>query len=254
TAPLGVNLSGTYTVNVAAGSIVGLDGNAVPAFSTAFAVADTIAPRVTNTTFSGRFVTIQFSEAMRASTITRDNVILNYLGPDRVLGTADDIALTADLRTLFAYDPATNRALIDLSDLPQSLLPNGDYALVVKDAVTDGVGNQLDGEFEGVRNGVFPSGDGVAGGTLFQFLRDQVLQAPLVSSLGLTAASDTGVPGDANTDLTQPIFSGQLAGLFPAAVGGVQVAIQFSGLHGGGLDLAPGFGGRGFTGNPDLVI
>lgn len=40
---------------------------------------------------------------------------------------------------------------------------------------------------------------------------------------------------------------------FPGTVSGLQVLVQFNGLHGGSFDLAPGGGGRGFVGSYDVL-
>jgi hypothetical protein len=78
--------------------------------------------------------------------------------------------------------------------------------------------------------------------------------APQIIALNLDPGSDTGIPGDQNTNQLQPRFNGQIRNPFPGAVGGLTVAIQYIQLHPFGLDLAVGPGGRGFIGNPDQLV
>ena len=64
--------------------------------------------------------------------------------------------------------------------------------------VLDQAGLVLDGEF----NGFFPSGDGVPGSTFVQDLGVQTLQPPTVAAVELDPSTDSGIPGDANTNDT----------------------------------------------------
>ncbi|MFO0956695.1 MAG: Ig-like domain-containing protein [Isosphaeraceae bacterium] len=205
-----------------------------------------MAPRITNTTFNSRTVTIQFSEPVQAATVNRTNITLTRVAfPSNVL-------LNSDPRLTVTYDASKNQAIIDLSNLPQTLLLSGTYQLLVSDAVKDLVGNSLDGEFFPNKN-VFPSGNGTAGGVFTQQFA-ATLRAPIIASLSLeqTNTSDSQILGDLNTQNARPWFTGSVKSLFPQATSGLQVAVSFSGLHGGTSDLALGFDGRGFVGTNDL--
>ncbi len=261
--PTGVVANGAYTVNVVAGSVTALNGKQLApqtpggqfAFTSSFNVQDVTAPRILNTNWVGRYVYIQFNEVMRGSTINRDTVLLS-----RVVGSGQpNFLINTDPRLAVYYDPNTNLAVIDLTNVPQSLLLSGDYFLTVTDQATDAVGNKLDGEFYPT-NSIFPSGNGTAGGNFVQRKANVVLQAPLIANLSLEPSSDTGIPLDGNTKLTQPFFVGRITSQFPAAIAGLQVALKFNSLlpPGQTMDgpngIQIGFGGRGFSGSPDLVV
>ena len=94
-------------------------------------------------------------------------------------------------------------------------MPTDDYAIVVKSGptgVTDLVGNELDGAF----NGTFPSGQWHPGHNFFEDLGLKTLQAPVLTTFQMTAATDTGIAGDQNTKDTQPVFMGQVYAPSPA--------------------------------------
>src|SRR5262249_54520669 len=141
-------------------------------------------------------------------------------------------------RVFFFYDQAHSRAIIDLSLLAQKDLPSDTYALVVDDKIRDLAGNRLDGEFRGI----FPSGNGGAGGSFIQVLTGLQLMAPQIASVSLDKASDTGIPGDQNTNQVRPKFVGKVNNAFPGTVGGVTIVAEFNSLpsHDGTLDLRPG--------------
>lgn len=243
--------NGAYTLNVLAGGVRSTDGKVLQplaagspyAYTTTFRVNDVIAPTILNTTFNSRTVTVQFSEPVQAATINATNITL--VNPSGVL-------LNADPRLSVTYDASRNQAIIDLTNLPQTLLLSGTYVLTVSDAVKDLVGNSLDGEFFPNKN-VFPSGNGTAGGVFVQHF-NATLRAPIIASLTLeqTSVSDTGILGDMNTQNARPWFTGNVRSVFPQATSGLLVAVSFSGLHGGTSDLGLGFGGRGFVGTNDL--
>ena len=149
----------------------------------------------------------------------------------------------------------TETATLDYSRLPQTSMPTDRYAIVMSAprrravGVTDLVGNELDGDFDGS----FPSGDGQPGGDFFEDLGLQTLQAPVITSFQMTTATDTGIPGDQNTNTSQPQFIGQVYNGFPGTVANLEVYVEFNGLHpelGGGFNLAVGGGGRGFCHQP----
>ena len=82
------------------------------------------------------------------------------------------------------------------------------------------------------------------------------LQAPVITTFQMTPATDTGIAGDQNTNITQPQFIGQVYNSFPGTVANLSVYVEFNGLHpalNGGFDLAVGGGGRGFTGTYDVL-
>ena len=66
----------------------------------------------------------------------------------------------------------------------------------------------------------------------------------------MTTQTDTGIPGDNNTNTSQPQFIGQVYNGFPGTVANLQVYVEFNGLHpelNGGFDLAVGGSGRGLA-------
>ncbi|RUL88389.1 S8 family serine peptidase [Tautonia sociabilis] len=249
TAPAGVSANGTYAFNLADGAITATDGSNLIGLTRAFILADQAAPRVQNTIFQGRIIVVQFSEAMRGSTITKENLMLVRTGWTGSFGRPENVVVTDDPRAVLFYDAANNRAIFDLRALPQSAMPSDIYALVVSDAVTDVAGNRLDGEF----NGRFPSGNGQTGGSFAQEL-PRLVEAPQVANFSLTAASDTGLPGDRGTNQNRPTFSGFAVASFPSTNVGLQVAIQFFQAHTSGFDLQVGPNGQGYVGNPDLIV
>ena len=262
--------NGNFTYKIQ-GNVISADGKPLQAATESFTLKDTIMPKVVNTTNAGRVFTVQFSEAMNQATINAQTLYLAYFNPS----TQSWVNPNNDPRFKISYNAATLTATLDYTNLNQTQLPSGRYALVVKagneilDAngkpvlgpngqptfepgVTDAAGNRLDGKF----SGVFPSGDGNPGGitedeNFIQNFPNVTLTAPMVTTLNLTPASDTGIAGDNNTSLNQPSFIGQVAASFPGTVSGLTVLIQFSGYHGGNFTLAPQ-GGRGYTGTYDI--
>ncbi|SIO62070.1 Subtilase family protein [Singulisphaera sp. GP187] len=255
--PIGVVANGNYSYKVQ-GGIVSTTGQALVASNPiSFTLNDTVAPVVANTFVNGRVITIQFSEAVRPSTINPTNIQLIRAGSDGSFGKPSNVNLSNDPRLKITYNPANFTATLDYSALDQSQFPSDQYALVILagdgggPGVTDVAGNFLDGEF----NGVFPSGNGVVTGNdrFTQFFGFRGLTAPLVTSFQLMDASDTGIKGDGITNANQPVFIGQVGASFPGTVAGLQVLVQFNGLHNGQFDLAPGGGGRGFVGTFDVL-
>ena len=248
--PAGARANGGFFYTIAAGSILAADAKPLVAYSGAFGVSDTTAPRVVNTNYVGRTLAVTFSEPLNPASVNKGNVYLIRTGASGVFGNPTNVAINQDPRILLGYDPASNTVIIDYSQIDQSQLPTDNYAIVVLDSVTDALGNPLDGEF----NGVFPSGNGVEGGIFTQFLGRLQLQAPQILSLALAPQSDTGIGGDQNTNQTLPFFLGQVSSVFPGAVAGLTVVAQFTGLRGGTLSLSQGLGGRGFTGADSLTL
>ena len=265
----GVNANGTFTESFAAGGVRGRDGKPNLAFTDTFRLADTVAPTITGTTFSGRIVRINFSAPLDPSTINRDSIRL-YRGT-RVPVTSNTL-VTNDPRAIIRYDAASNSVTIDLTALDQSLLPTDVYTLIVvatnydgagrvtNPGVTDLVGNGLDGEY----SGRFPTGEGVAGGNFVQSLGVQTLSPPVFNGVALNPNSDSGIKGDQNTNVRQPTLNGQLGANFPGTVANLVVLVEFNGIpHNnastgaplpiGSLDLTPGVGGRGYSGNYDVL-
>ncbi len=255
--PISINATGTALINgtfvfsLANDSITAIDGSSLIGVSASFDVADATAPQVTNTIVQGRILIIEFSEAMRPSTIIRENVMLVRTGGAPSFGMEGNVTVTDDPRALLFYDPINNRAIYDLRDLPQTELPADTYAIAVTDSVLDATGNALDGEF----TGIFPSGDGTAGGTFVQVLGALEIEPPLIAGFGLAPGSDTGIPGDQNTSLATPTFSGQVFSSFPGTNAGLLIAVQFiQEQPDGEFDLVVGANGQGFAGTPDLIV
>ena len=239
----------------------------IPSAVDDFVVADVTPPKITGTSFIGRAVSITFSEALDPSTVTKNNFMVVRAGNNGgALGTASQIILSNDSRVTISYNPSTFTVTLNLSGLPQSLMPTDTYGLVVNsptinggtNGVTDVVGVALDGEFNGTS---FPTGNGIPGGNFGEILH-ATLSGPIFNFVQLAAASDSGIQGDQNTNVQTPTFTGQLGANFPGTVAGVLVVAEFNGLsHNstttgrpeapGTTDLGVGLNGRGFVGNYD---
>ena len=61
----------------------------------------------------------------------------------------------------------------------------------------------------------------------------------------MTPQTDSGIAGDQNTKSTTPTFVGQVYNAFPGTVAGLQVYIQFNGLHQGSFTIGVPANGRG---------
>ncbi len=250
----GGTANGAYAYTLS-GPILATDGKSLIADSGSFTLADTTEPVINSTSFSGRSVQIQFSAAMLASTLIPDTIVNGVLQVGTVrLGvqTTPGGAFQFITPTSFSYNSSTNIATIDLSQVPQTDLPTGNYVLEVSKTVTDTIGNGLNGQF----NGVFPSG--VTNPTApSNFIQAQyfTVQAPLITFFSLTPSSysPAGISGNQNLNNPQPTFIGQLTSSFPAAVGGLTILAQFNAYHGGVLNLLPGTNGRGFSGTYDIT-
>ncbi len=252
--PPTTSANGTYTFLVS-GPVMSEDGKTlVPSNPITFTLNDTTAPEVANTSLFTRTVTIQFNKAMNPSTITLANVYVERQG-----GTGNwltPINLNNYPGASISYNPLTFTATLNYAALPQTAMPTDDYAIVVKSGptgVTDLVGNELDGAF----SGSFPSGNGTPGTSFFEDLGLKTLQAPVLTTFQMTAATDTGIAGDQNTNISQPQFIGQVYNSFPGTVANLQVYVEFNGLHpslNGGFDLGVGGGGRGYTGTYDVSV
>ncbi len=82
------------------------------------------------------------------------------------------------------------------------------------------------------------------------------MTAPVITTFEMTPLpnNDTGIVGDQNTNISQPTFIGQVFAAFPAAITGIQILVEFDGLHNGQITLGVGTGGRGFTNsNPAIA-
>ncbi len=170
-------------------------------------------------------------------------------------GQPGNVLVTADPRANFYYNPLNNTVTINLNALDQTELPTDKYAIVVHagengaPAVLDQAGLVLDGEYNGF---FFPTGNGTPGGPFVQILGTLTLAAPKVQSVVLNPNSDSGIKGDNNTDITTPVFNGQVSASFPGSLAGLTVLAEFNSLHGGTNNLATGSNGRGFVGNFDV--
>ncbi len=67
--------------------------------------------------------------------------------------------------------------------------------------------------------GSFPSGNGPPDPGFFEDLGGpRSCPAPVITTFQMTAATDTGIPNDQNTEDTQPVFVGQVYSPFPGTV------------------------------------
>ncbi len=258
----GQTSNGTFDYTVG-GSIQAQDGNALTPFTTgSFTINDVNPPHVIGVKLNGRVVSIQFDKAL-APTISTQTVFV------ALTDAQGNIITNLDNYPGFkqSYDSTTNTVNLDYSALPQADLPTGYYKIVVlggdqlpngtfQPGITDLSGNKLDGTFYGV----FPSGFNPAiSGTTIQtdrnfddFLGLETVSAPVITSLQLTPATDTGIQGDENTNINHPIFVGQVTNSFPGTISGVTIQAQFSGLHGGSVNLTT-VNGRGSVGAVDVT-
>ncbi|HEY2157897.1 MAG TPA: Ig-like domain-containing protein, partial [Isosphaeraceae bacterium] len=256
----GVVADGTYydaVFNILSATGKALVSSSVP---DTFNIQDHTPPTVIGTSYLGRTITINFSEPLDPSTVNKSNFMLfRANNPQGQLLTPSMVTVSDDPRVTLTYNPANKSVTMDLSALPQTLLPSDTYALAVLSptfsasgqllttGVTDVVGNALDGNFNGV---TFPSGDGLAGGNFVQVI-PVTLTGPIFNFVQLAPASDSGIKGDSNTNVIQPSFNGQVGANFPGSAAGVIVLAEFAGLHGGKTTLAVGANGRGFVGTYD---
>ncbi|HEV3311148.1 MAG TPA: S8 family serine peptidase, partial [Chloroflexota bacterium] len=274
TKPAGTLANGNYTFSIQSPPgtlVVSKDGkDLVPSSNISFTLADVTAPVVTSTTLNGRSVQIQFSKALDPSTVNLSNIFVIRRGgapvwPPSSTDYSSYINLNSDPRATINYTTGINPSsgqptytvTLNYNGLPQTELPSDQYAIVVLSkngtatGVTDLVGNSLDGNF----TGAFPSG---ANGLAQNFLENLgllQLTPPAITTFVMTptAANDTGIVGDQNTNISQPTFIGQVFAPFPGTVAGLQVYIEFDGIHNGNITLGVGAGGRGFTGTYDMI-
>jgi hypothetical protein len=267
--PVGTIANGSYTFSVqspATGAPVqSEDGkDLIPSGPIKFTLADVTAPVVTKTSITGRQVQITFSKGLDPKTVTLSNIFVirqngNPVWPPTASNVGSYTNLNSDPRTTISYNAQTNTVTLNYSGLPQTELPSDSYAIVVLSpttkgapGVTDIVGNPLDGDF----TGSFPSGQDGLPGDFIQNLGFQALQAPVITTFTLkpTAANDTGIVGDQNTNVTQPTFVGQVFSSFPGTVANLSVYIEFGGIHNGDITLGVGNGGRGTSGTFDVRV
>ncbi len=247
--------NGAYTYTVS-GPINSQDGKSktLTAFNGTFSILDVTPPVVTGVNINGRVVSISFSKAL-APTLNNNTAFVALTDSQGTPITNLDNSPGFKM----SWNAATNTLNLDYSALNQSEMPSGYYKIVVKSGpggVTDLTGNELDGTFYGV----FPTGfrgtivPGVTDLNFDDFLGFRAVTAPIVTSLQLTAASDSGIQGDENTNVNDPVFIGQVTDSFPGSVQGVTIQGQYSALHGGNLTLVPQ-NGRGSTGgSPDFTV
>lgn len=251
--------NGTYTVTVNSAFIRAQDNTGLASnFTTTFNLQDAAAPRVVATSVNGRIITVTFSEAINPASITQGSVYL-FRAPTPSSGLFDpgNVIVSNLPGAAVTYNPATLTATINLSGLPQTSLPTGHYGIGVMAAVTDLVGNPLNGQF----SGVFPSGTNpqpALGANFIQDLGVLAVPTPTITSLVLAPYSDSGVAGDSTTNVATPSFIGQIGATFPSTNAGLQVYVQFNGIAhpgvlAGGLNLNIGTGGRGTVGIFDAV-
>ena len=228
-----------------------------------FNISQSNGPSVVATSFVGRIVTLTFNEAVNPATINPGSVYLFRAG-----GTTQPLVSNASIvvsqlpGAVFSYNAATFTVTLDLTGVAQSLLPTDQYCLIASNTITDAIGNPLNGFFTGVfPSGLFPEFPNATypnGSVFVQQLGIVQLTPPLVSSLTLAPASDSGIPGDGNTNVATPSLVGQITSRFPGSLANQQVYVEFNGISHPGvpigtLDLAVGAGGRGFVGHYDVV-
>ncbi len=221
---------------------------------------------------------------MNPATINAKNITLTLAGSTTPLTALAGVTIT--------YDATQNRALIDLSKLTDAQVPlTGTYTLKVTSQVTNFVAAtaanpnpvmySLDGAIQPLNpptlnpsdlnrnqatnspgfDTIFPTGNpdpnSNTPSTFTQTIPNALLgqAVPSLGTAGPTVfvRSDSGIPGDQNTDVTRPAFVGTVANTFPGAVGGLTVAVQFNAPN-GTFTLKQGQDGRGYTGTPDLVV
>ena len=139
---------------------------------------------------------------MRASTINAGNIALYpQRRPAAPWATPRNVNVLGDPRASIYYDAVNNRAIIDLNGLDQTELPSGHYYLAVNDN-----GHRRGGQppRRRVHRPVSPRATASAGGTFLDDLGNVTLSPPIVASLSITPASDTGLPGDQNTARPAP--------------------------------------------------
>jgi subtilisin family serine protease len=151
-------INGTFGYSIAADSIKSTTGKFVAAYAGNFNYNDLAGPRVTGVSVESRKINVTFSEVMRSNTMNLSSVQLyranGSLNPRNTLVTN-----VGDPRVAVSYDTLTGKMTLDLTNLPQNLLPTDTYTLVLKDTIRDMAGNLLDGEY----NGTLPSGNGTEG-------------------------------------------------------------------------------------------
>jgi hypothetical protein len=248
----GGKANGAYGYNLADAALASTDGKPLVRYTGTFNVQDTTPPTITSATYNDRIVKITFSEPVDPTTINNTNILVLRAGSSGVFNNATNVTVSNLPGARMAYDANSRTVTVDLSALPQTDLPSDRYAIVVEDAVRDLVGNRLDGEFA---TKSFPTGDGQEGGKFAWDLGFISLQPTQVLWEQMTPDTDTGIAGDGNTDNTRPWFIGQVSAAFPGTKAGLQVYVQFNGLHGGTFDLTQGANGRGIAANshPDVV-
>ena len=186
-------------------------------------------PHVIGTTVNGRVVTVQFRQADAPATINPTRVFVALTDAQgNILSEPQQRPAVQAHRTTRRRTPSTldysgarpdassRRATTRSSSAAATSGPTGRSSR----ASPTSSGNKLDGKF----NGVFPRATtrrSRAPATPFtdrnfvEFLGFQTLTAPVVTSLQLTPATDTGIQGDENTNVNRPVFVGQVADELP---------------------------------------
>jgi Bacterial pre-peptidase C-terminal domain/Bacterial Ig-like domain len=220
---------GAHNITIAAGAILDLQSTAIDAF-TATIFEDTTAPRVVSTSVSPNAVVlpgaltyqITFSEPMLVSNLS-----------------SDDFALHGNLRN--ANYTATSSAYSGggtILTLNYAGLPDDNYTLTLVAGTsggtnfTDAAGNALDGEF----TGVFPSGNGTAGGNFIigfsmdggteAFPTPLIAQKPLGSLVYDPSVTRTIAFGGDSDAFTISVDAGQTITVLATGSSGLQPQVQ----------------------------
>ena len=146
-----------YYVEIDGGAFLDLAGNPFPGISDAttwnFTTIDLTPPTLASITPSlsggvllsgATSLQVLFSEDVAGSATPASDYALQSLGPDALLGTADDALIPVSV----VYSGAT--ATLTFAPLPESV-----YRLTLKDSITDLAGNKLDGDANGSAGGLW---------------------------------------------------------------------------------------------------
>ena len=168
------------------------------------------------------------------------NYQLQSVGPDGLLGTADDVAVPLTV----TYSGTT--ATLSFSPLAENV-----YRLTVDDTITDRVGNKLDGNSDGV-----PGGNGVRdfvvvsnGSTIFGAAR--TFSTGGTGAFGV-ATGDFNNDGNLDIAVTNNSSPGTVGILLGDGNGGFSAATTFS--SGGSSPVSVVAGDFNRDGNLDLVV
>lgn len=240
----------TYTVTLAAGVVVDLQGLGNLAFTGTFRV-DSTGPRIVATTWRGaafpvdaRFdegalvFTAQFDEVLKTTNSPRRGMLIPGPGAIRLVDTLSGAVFTAASVT---YDEATSTFRAQFGALPE-----GEYQLTLfsgEYGFEDVVDNDLDGEPIGGNADGTITGDGVPGGNYvigFTVDRDEIALDPFarLEPLGSLILASRGNEGLINSaadadDFTFFAYAGEtVAAVLRPAIPSAGLALELVGVGG----------------------